>query len=98
MRTSAPDLPVAPAARNRRAHSTMRPARRCARWNATLVPTTPPPTTTTSTFDGIVERGSAGRGRLLQRTTPAKVAARPRQNPLGSTVLLARMIPGGDGQ
>src|SRR5262245_4808114 len=48
MRTSAPDLPVAPAASWRRSSSTTLRTPRRVRWKAVLVPLVPPPTTTMS--------------------------------------------------
>src|SRR3989441_4483352 len=48
MRTSAPDLPVAPAANHRRSRRSTFCAPSRVRWKAVLVPLAPPPTMTTS--------------------------------------------------
>src|SRR3954470_3838380 len=70
MRTSAPDLPLAPAAGNRRSQTTTRFTPRVASWNAVLAPITPPPTTTTSAVVAISPPGLPSLGGVSHTGQP----------------------------
>src|SRR5262245_24017417 len=75
MRTSEPDLPVAPAAICRRSSSTTFFTPSLARWNAVLVPLAPPPTTMTS---AIVTRHHRSRGRASHHLACTEIGDRAR--------------------